>query len=193
TRIHVEFHHQHHGSGGKKLFSVSNFDQINLVFEKDSCAGNYYQIMNKSISLLEFGNLVAKILKPRQNMHEREEDADDEKGKLVSSRQMNSSSVEEDSRISMKHFPTKRRTTEIMGRGASWWATFTFSLCLFSLKLSKPVLQPQGPNSLWLAIVGMFSFTLFVCAASLMLLVGARFSQMQITVMLISFFALLLP
>ncbi|RDX60331.1 hypothetical protein CR513_61530, partial [Mucuna pruriens] len=125
-------------------------------------------------------NPVAKILNQRQNIHEREEHAYDEKGKLCSFGPMNSLSVEE------------KRRAEIMGRGASWWATFTFSLCLLSLKLSKPVLQPQGPNSLWLAIVGMFSFTLFVCAASLMLLVGARFSQMQITVMLISFFALLL-
>ncbi|KAK7350471.1 hypothetical protein VNO77_09151 [Canavalia gladiata] len=102
---------------------------------------------------------------------------------------------EEDCRISMKHFlnfPTScgeriRRPQETMGRIASWLATVTFSLCLLSITLSKPLAEPQGPHSLLLAIIGMFNFTFFVSAASVMLLVGARFTHMQITVLLFSF------
>jgi len=41
----------------------------------------------------ELTNLFAKILNQRQNIHEKEEQGDDEKGKLVSLGQMNSLSV----------------------------------------------------------------------------------------------------
>jgi len=78
------------------------------------------------------------------------------------------------------------------GRTASWWAAFGFSLCSLSLKYSKPVLQAQPPHSLWLSIIAMLSFTLFACAATVMLLVGARFTHMQIIVMLIAFFNMVL-
>ena len=104
--------------------------------------------------------------------------------------------AEEHSRIAMKHFSNssieKRRTAEIMGRRASSLATFGISLCSLYLKCSKPVLQAQPPHPLWFDIIGMLSFTLFACAASVMLLVEARFTHIQITVMLIAFFALVL-
>ncbi|KAL5134437.1 hypothetical protein HKD37_03G007599 [Glycine soja] len=203
TRFHIEFRHQHHDSIGKNCLRCvlvsdfhisSSWSKICSVRELDSCAGNYYQIMSvPNSSCFELTNLFAKILNQRQNIHEKEEQGDDEKGKLVSLGQMNSLSVKEDSRTS-KNISSEgeRRTPEIMGRCASWWATFTFFVCLCSLKFSKPLLQPQGPNSLWLAILGMFSFTVFVSAASVMVVVEAQFTRMQITVMLSAFLALLL-
>ncbi|KAG5054819.1 hypothetical protein JHK85_007329 [Glycine max] len=248
TRFHIEFRHQHHDSIGKNCLRCvlvsdfhisSSWSKIYRARELDSCAGNYYQIMSvPNSSCFELTNLFAKILNQRQNIHEKEEQGDDEKGKLVSLGQMNSlsskqdvpmldlvramcsvhdeksgqplafeytlntimhfvlvvcSEVKEDSRTS-KNISSEgeRRTPEIMGRCASWWATFTFFVCLCSLKFSKPLLQPQGPNSLWLAILGMFSFTVFVSAASVMVVVEAQFTRMQITVMLSAFLALLL-
>lgn len=95
------------------------------------------------------------------------------------------------SRIGAKLCGEKRRTAE-MERAASWCATFGLSLCSLSLKYSKPLLQAQPSHPLWLSIIAILSFTLFACAATVMLLVGARFTHTQIIVMLIAFFALLL-
>ncbi|KAJ1439561.1 hypothetical protein SESBI_02507 [Sesbania bispinosa] len=107
--------------------------------------------------------------------------------------------MEEDCRISVKqssHFPTcsgeRRRTQETMGRVTSWLATFTFSVCLFSVTFSKPLLQPQGSHALWLSLIAVSNFAVFLSAASVMIVVGARFTQMQITTLLISFVASLL-
>lgn len=103
---------------------------------------------------------------------------------------------EEHGRTPMKHFPNscgeRRRTLESMGRGASRLATFGFCVCSLYLKYSKPVLQAQPPHPLWLDIIGILSFTLFASAASVMLLVEARFTHKQIIVMLTAFFTMLL-
>ncbi|KAK7386160.1 hypothetical protein VNO78_26184 [Psophocarpus tetragonolobus] len=162
--------------------------------------------MNSTLSdIHEKDNLLRTIIK--LDIHEKDKHADDENGKFKPLRQTNSilsskqdfpmldkdpscgtfhddksgQHMEEDGSISAKRFP----------KSASRVATFTFSLLMLSLKFSKPLLLPQGPHSLWLAIAGMFSFILLVSAASVMLFVGARFTQIQITVMLSAFLGLL--
>ncbi|KAK7382827.1 hypothetical protein VNO80_01925 [Phaseolus coccineus] len=143
-----------------------------------------------------------------RRIHRRGRHGDDEKGKVPESiRRMNNlnllelcgtiNGVEEEHRSTpMKHFPhscdERRRTAETMGRGASRLATFGFCLCSLYLRYSKPVLQAQPPPPLWLHIIGLLSFTLFASAASVMLLVEARFTHMQIIVMLTAFFTMLL-
>ncbi|XP_047156207.1 uncharacterized protein LOC124827240 isoform X2 [Vigna umbellata] len=167
-----------------------------------------YQIMISSC-MIKHANLVSKGFTGSLKINGREKHENDEKCKLPESpRRINSSSQDESeiciivngveqvpSRIRAKHFPRtcgeKRRTAE-MERTASWWATFALSLCSLSLKYSKPLLQAQPRHPLWLSIIAMLSFTLFACSATVMLLVGARFTHTQIIVMLIAFFALVL-
>ncbi|QCE04823.1 hypothetical protein DEO72_LG8g2864 [Vigna unguiculata] len=165
--------------------------------------------MNFFSSLL---NMFEEILIGMLKINERKKHADDEKDNLSESlRRINSSSqdgteleicgnvncVEEvHSRKRINHFPSsygqKRRTADMTGTAASRLAAFGFALCSLSLKYSKPVLQAQPPHSLWLSIIALLSFTLFACATTVMLLVGARFTHMQIIVMLIAFFNLVL-
>ncbi|WVZ17641.1 hypothetical protein V8G54_010623 [Vigna mungo] len=159
----------------------------------------------RSSCMIQHANLVSNGFTGSLKINRREMYANDEKGKLPESpRRINSSSqdgpeicgtvngVEEvPSRIGAKLCGEKRRTAE-MERAASWWATFGLSLCSLSLKYSKPLLQAQPSHPIWLSIIAILSFTLFACAATVMLLVGARFTHTQIIVMLIAFFTLLL-
>ncbi|ESW06396.1 hypothetical protein PHAVU_010G044900 [Phaseolus vulgaris] len=159
------------------------------------------------MDIFEFGTLLLKIFTGSGKIHKRGNHGDDEKVKVPESiRQMNNLSPigseskicveEEHGRTPMKHFPNscgeRRRTLESMGRGASRLATFGFCVCSLYLKYSKPVLQAQPPHPLWLDIIGILSFTLFASAASVMLLVEARFTHKQIIVMLTAFFTMLL-
>ncbi|XP_068478480.1 uncharacterized protein [Phaseolus vulgaris] len=203
-----------------RLSHIIKLNQICSSGEKDYCyAGQCYLIKDmlwKMFRLMflqfEFGNFVSKICNGSGKIHKRGKHADDEKGKVPESlRQMNNLSQngpelelcgtiigveEEHRRTPMKHFPNscgeRRKTAETMGRGSSRLATFGFCLCSLYLKYSKPVLQAQPPHPLWLDIIGMLSFTLFASAASVMLLVEASFTHMQIIVMLAAFFTMLL-
>ncbi|XP_027905500.1 uncharacterized protein LOC114165051 [Vigna unguiculata] len=154
--------------------------------------------MNNSSFLLEHGNSYAKTTNGKLKINKREKH--DEIGQVLESlRRIKSlspcgSMLEIGNGVEEEHISCdgKRRTSKMMGRTASWWATFGISLCSSSLKYSKPVLQAQQPHPLWLSIIAMLSFILFASAVTVMVLVGARFTHMQMIVMLIAFFTLVL-